>query len=212
MGVLLFVAFIVVPLIELWVIIQIGDAIGLVQTIVALITVSLLGAALVKREGLRAWRNFQEALRAGRAPAKEVVNGALILFAGALMLTPGFVTDAVGLACLLPPSRALIARVVRRRGRVAFGMGGSQGLGWPQAGGPQDSRRGGAGAATGPSEAFGGSSRGGSAGGDGSAWRSGRSSQSSGAGPGRAGARRDADVVDVEVVSVERNDDGNEES
>ncbi|CAN5246961.1 MAG: FxsA family protein [Euzebyales bacterium] len=127
MPLLLFCAFIVVPLVELWVILAVRDIIGLGQTIVLLLVVSVLGAALVRREGGRAWRRFREALSAGRMPAEEVVDGALLLGAGALLLTPGFVTDTVGLLLLLPPSRAVVNRLLRSRVRTSFGVAGGPG-------------------------------------------------------------------------------------
>lgn len=122
MAPILFLLFIVVPLLELWIIVQVGDVIGLGWTILLLLTVSLVGAALVKREGTRAWRRFREALEAARLPAREVTDGALVLLGGALMLTPGFATDVVGLLLVLPPSRAVVGRLVRRRVRVSFGV------------------------------------------------------------------------------------------
>lgn len=120
MSALLFVCFVVVPILELAVIIQVGQVAGVVPTIVALIAVSLIGAALVKREGLRAWHRVGETLRTGRMPAREVVDGALVLAGGALMLTPGFLTDAVGLLLVIPATRALVNRLVRTRVRSIF--------------------------------------------------------------------------------------------
>ena len=122
---ILAIAFIVVPLAELAVIIAVGDLIGLLPTLLLLLVVSAAGAWLSKREGLAAWRRFQLALADGRVPTVEVADGAMILLAGALLLTPGFLTDVVGILLLLPPTRAtarrlaprLAARRMRRRGR-----------------------------------------------------------------------------------------------
>jgi UPF0716 protein FxsA len=122
---LLAIAFILVPLAELAVLIAVGDWIGLVPTLVLLLVVSVAGAWLAKREGLAAWRRFQLALAEGRMPTVEVADGAMILLAGALLLTPGFLSDVVGVLLLLPPTRAmarrlaprLAARRLRRRGR-----------------------------------------------------------------------------------------------
>lgn len=122
MGPILFVLFIVIPIIELAVIIQVGQLVGVGWTLVALIAMSLIGAALVKAEGLRAWQRVREALAQSRMPAEEVVDGALVLLGGALMLTPGFLTDGVGLLLVLPPSRALLNRGIRGRVRGAFGL------------------------------------------------------------------------------------------
>lgn len=122
MGPVLFVLFIVIPIVELAVIIQVGQLVGVGWTLVALIAMSLIGAALVKAEGLRAWRRVREALAESRMPAEEVIDGALVLLGGALMLTPGFLTDGVGLLLVVPPSRALLNRGIRGRVRGAFGL------------------------------------------------------------------------------------------
>ena len=111
---LLLIAFIVVPIAELAVILQIGDAIGLWWTIALLVADSILGSLLMRSQGRAAWRRFNAALRSGRPPSREIVDGALIVFGGALLLTPGFLTDIFGLSLLLPPSRAVIRRVLLR--------------------------------------------------------------------------------------------------
>lgn len=126
---LLFLAFLVMPLVELWVILQVGEMVGGWWTILLLVVDSVVGAVIVRREGRRAWTAFREALGAGRWPADEVAQGALVLVGGALLLTPGFVTDVMGLAFVLPPTRALLARVIRARvaaGAIrVVGLGGS---------------------------------------------------------------------------------------
>lgn len=111
---LLFGLFLVVPLLELYVIIELGRAIGLVPTLLVLFLDSVLGAAIARSQGRQAWRRFNEAMSAGRMPGREVVDGALILLGGALLLTPGFITDAVGFALLLPPTRAALRSLLRR--------------------------------------------------------------------------------------------------
>lgn len=108
MPLLLLFAFVIVPLVELAVIVQVAQLTNLPVTLVLLLAVSLIGAVLVKREGGRAWRAFREALAAGRTPAREVADGMMVLVGGALLLTPGFVTDAVGLLLVFPPTRALL--------------------------------------------------------------------------------------------------------
>lgn len=112
MALLLVVLFIVVPIAELYVIIQVGQAIGVLNTIALLILDSLVGAWLWRSQGRAVWRRFNEALAAGRVPHREVLDGVLVIFGGALLLTPGFITDVLGLALLLPPTRAVIRRVV----------------------------------------------------------------------------------------------------
>ena len=112
---ILLVLFLVVPLIELAIIIQVGQSIGLVWTIVILVADSVLGSLLVRSQGRTAWRRFTEAIQAGRPPAREVMDGVLVIGGGALLLTPGFVSDLVGIALLLPPTRAVVRRIVLRR-------------------------------------------------------------------------------------------------
>jgi UPF0716 protein FxsA len=110
--------FIVVPIAELAVIIQVGEAIGVWWTIALLIADSLLGSLLMRHQGRAAWRRFTESVGSGRVPAREVLDGALVLFGGAMLLTPGFLSDILGALLLLPPTRAVIRGVlVRRFGR-----------------------------------------------------------------------------------------------
>jgi UPF0716 protein FxsA len=130
---ILVLAFIVVPLAELAVIIGVGNTIGLLPTLLLLLGVSVAGAWLAKREGLAAWNRFQLAVAEGRMPTVEVADGAMILLAGALLLTPGFLTDVVGVLLLLPPTRALARRLAPRlaarrlrRGRVVIVDGTSR--------------------------------------------------------------------------------------
>jgi UPF0716 protein FxsA len=107
--------FVLVPIVELFVILQVGAAIGAWWTIALLVAASVLGSVLMRAQGRAVWRRFGEAVRAGRPPATEVADGALVLFGGALLLTPGFATDALGLALLIPPTRAIVRRVLVRR-------------------------------------------------------------------------------------------------
>ncbi len=113
--VLLFVA---VPIAELYVILQVGDAIGAVPTILILVADSLLGSALLRSQGRSVWRRFNEAIASGRMPHREVFDGVAVIFGGAFLITPGFITDVIGLLLLIPPTRALLQRfAVRRIGR-----------------------------------------------------------------------------------------------
>src|ERR687887_140686 len=102
--------FIVVPIVEIYVIIQVGQAIGALWTIALLIADSIIGARLLAWQGRSAWRRFQDALAAGRMPHREIFDGVMIVIGGTLLLTPGFVTDVFGLLLLLPPTRAVIRR------------------------------------------------------------------------------------------------------
>lgn len=115
MVAVLAVVFLVVPLVELFVLVQVGQAIGVWSTIGLLLLMSVLGGWLVKREGLGVWRRIRAAVAAGRVPGRELVDALLILFGGALMLTPGFVSDAVGMSLLLPPVRAVVRRILMVR-------------------------------------------------------------------------------------------------
>lgn len=123
MPLLLLLAFIGIPLLEISIIGEVQEALGWPVTIAILVLDSLFGAILVRQEGTRAWRRFTGALSAGRPPATEVVDGALILFGGALLLTPGFFTDIVGLACVIAPTRALLRSLLVRRFAAGGGLG-----------------------------------------------------------------------------------------
>jgi UPF0716 protein FxsA len=112
---LLVVLFIAVPIVELAVIIQVGQEIGVLPTIAILVADSILGSVLMRSQGRAAWRRFNEAIAAGRPPAREVLDGVLVIFGGALLLTPGFVTDILGLLLLIPPTRAVFRGLLVRR-------------------------------------------------------------------------------------------------
>jgi UPF0716 protein FxsA len=105
---LLFLLFLVVPFAELFVLIQVGQVIGALPTIGLLIAISVIGAWLVKREGFATLARARERIDAGQVPGREIVDGVLILFAGALLVTPGFLTDVLGVLLLLPPIRAAL--------------------------------------------------------------------------------------------------------
>jgi UPF0716 protein FxsA len=133
-------AFVVIPLVEIWVILQVGQLVGPWWTILLLVLDSMLGAWLIKREGGRAWRALREALQGGRMPAKEIADGALILIGGTLMLSPGFVLDIAGILLILPftrpVARRLLTSVVERRLVVAPSFGPPFGPGNAQRPGP----------------------------------------------------------------------------
>ena len=117
---LLILIFIVVPIVELAVLIQVGQALGVLPTIALLLAVSFVGAWLVKREGIGVWHRFRRQVERGGIPARELADGVMIMFAGALLLTPGFVTDLLGLLLLTPPVRAAIraSTLARFTGRI----------------------------------------------------------------------------------------------
>lgn len=143
---LLLLAFLVVPIIELYLFVEVSSQIGFGAALLWIVGVSVVGAWLVKREGMSAFRRANEKVAVGEVPTDELITGILILFAGALMLTPGFLTDGVGMLLLFPPSRALVRS--RLRSRFATGpivIGGR--FGGPLGGfgaGPTDTRGGGA--------------------------------------------------------------------
>lgn len=109
---LLATLFILVPLAEAWVLLTVGEQIGLLPTFAIMLGTGVVGAWLAKREGVRALKNVQSALEAGRLPGRELVSGALVLVGGVLLLTPGFLTDLVGLFCLFPPTRLLVSHLL----------------------------------------------------------------------------------------------------
>jgi UPF0716 protein FxsA len=105
--------FIVVPIVELYVIIQIGSLIGVWPTIALLLADAVLGSLLLRHQGRGAWRRFNAALAERRFPGREVADGLLIAIGGTLLLTPGFVTDILGAIFLIPPTRAIVRRLMR---------------------------------------------------------------------------------------------------
>jgi UPF0716 protein FxsA len=119
----LFLLFLLVPVLEIYVIIQVGQAIGGWPTVALLLIESLLGAWIVRHEGRRAWRALNETFRGGRLPDRELSDAALVLVGGVLLLTPGFVTDAFGFLFVLPFTRPavrrLLAAYVARRVRIS---------------------------------------------------------------------------------------------
>ena len=115
--------FVLLPLAELALLLQVGRLIGLAWTLALVIATGFLGATLARRQGIRAWRAIQGELRAGRVPGSALVDGLLILIGGIVLLTPGILTDLVGFALLLPPTRAAVKRSLRRRFEKAIERG-----------------------------------------------------------------------------------------
>lgn len=121
---------ILVPLAELYVIVQVGQAIGALQTLGLLVLSSILGGVLLRSQGRLAWRRFRGAIDAGRMPAKEVIDGALVVFGASLLIVPGFIGDVFGLLLLLPPTRVVVRKALlsgaRGRALMAFAaLGGA---------------------------------------------------------------------------------------
>ena len=126
MGKLLVVLFVVVPLVETFLLAKIGAILGWTNTILLVLATGVLGGWLAKLEGARAWRKWREALTRGQMPEDGVLSGLLLLVGGALLITPGVLTDAVGLLLLLPPTRRAIANFIRPRLKKRFMEGPSQ--------------------------------------------------------------------------------------
>lgn len=115
---ILLAIFLVVPLVEIYLLIKIGGIIGAPWTIFLVVFTALLGAFLVRSQGFSTLRRIQANLDAGELPAMELLEGVFLLVAGALLLTPGFFTDAVGFACLTPPLRRALIRYAVGRGLI----------------------------------------------------------------------------------------------
>ncbi len=123
---LLLVLFFTVPLIEIYLLIQVGGVIGAVPTVVLVVFTAVLGAGLLRLQGFATLARVQGMLLQGKVPAIEVMEGAVLLVAGVLLLTPGFFTDAIGFLCLVPSlRRGLIIWAIRRGVVRATGMGGA---------------------------------------------------------------------------------------
>ena len=112
MALLLFALLLIVPFLELWAVVAVASQIGIGSTLLLLVLISAMGVWLVRREGVVVWRRVNAEVQAGRAPAKQLVDGAMILLGGSLLIVPGFITDVIGLLLLLPPTRALLRPAV----------------------------------------------------------------------------------------------------
>ena len=109
---ILFTAFLIVPFVEIYVLLQVGGLIGAFPTIFLVVFTAVLGAWLLRRQGFATWQRFQAALAQGQIPAYEMIEGPILLVGGALLLTPGFFSDCLGFACLIPPLRRKIAQYI----------------------------------------------------------------------------------------------------
>lgn len=109
---LLLLIILVVPLAEIYLLLQVGSFIGAVPTVILVIFTAVLGSFLLRQQGFTTFRRFQESLAKGEVPAYEIVEGPLILLGGLLLLTPGFITDIMGIVCLIPPLRKKVAQYV----------------------------------------------------------------------------------------------------
>ena len=141
MAVVLLFLFLALPIAEIYVIIQVGGAIGIWPTLALLILDGFVGAALARSQGRAAWERFNRALTDGRVPARETFDGAMIILGGALLLAPGFITDLVGFALLIPPTRAVVRAVLARLAGRRIGFGWRCGRACYERAGPAPGRR-----------------------------------------------------------------------
>jgi UPF0716 protein FxsA len=137
MLLILVLLFVAIPITELYLIVQVAHSIGALDTLALLLLISIVGGWLVRHEGLGVLARLQQQVGNGRVPTNELIDGAILLLAGALMLTPGFLTDIVGLLLLVPPVRIALRRLVVRRyrrrmaeGRVSGRHAGRGRQGW----------------------------------------------------------------------------------
>ncbi|MGR9115603.1 MAG: FxsA family protein [Gammaproteobacteria bacterium] len=108
----IFLLFLIIPFVEIYLLLAIGGIIGILPTVFLVVFTAVLGAWLLRQQGFATWRRFQTSLEQGAVPAYEMIEGPILLVGGALLLTPGFFTDVVGFACLIPQLRRKIARYV----------------------------------------------------------------------------------------------------
>ncbi len=120
---ILFLFFLIAPFVEIYVLLQVGGIIGAFPTIFLVVFTAALGAWLLRRQGLATWQRFQASLNQGTIPAYEMIEGPILLVGGALLLTPGFFTDAMGFACLIPALRRKIAQYIIENHLLATGSG-----------------------------------------------------------------------------------------
>ena len=125
LGPALFVIFLLVPLFEIYLLLQVGSVIGVGWTVFAVVFTAILGAFLVRLQGFTTLNRVRRQLDEGELPAMELLEGVFLLVAGALLLTPGFFTDAVGFACLTPPFRRAVIRYLIRRGTIVHQRSGA---------------------------------------------------------------------------------------
>lgn len=119
---LVFLVFLIVPFIEIYLLLQIGGIVGVFPTIFLVVSTAIIGASLLRHQGLATLQRFQENLQRGEIPAYEMVEGPILLVGGALLLTPGFFTDVIGFACLIPAARRKIAQYLIEKHLIQAGV------------------------------------------------------------------------------------------
>lgn len=120
----LFLALVVTPIVELWIILKVGAAIGAGYTVLLILLTAIIGAMLLRYQGFSTLFKARQKMEEGKIPAKEMVEGLMLAFAGALMLTPGFVTDTIGFLLLMPPVRSLL--IEHFQSNIVFAASGGQ--------------------------------------------------------------------------------------
>lgn len=129
------VLFLVIPIIEIYVLIQVGSVIGALPTILLVVATAVIGAFLLRQQGISTFMRFQQNMTTGQLPAKEMLEGVMLLIGGALLMTPGFFTDAIGFLCLIPFTRQWMANfiisksIVQVKSKMSDGMGAQMGEG-----------------------------------------------------------------------------------
>lgn len=108
----IFLFFLIVPFVEIYLLLQLGGIVGIIPTVLLVVFTAVLGAFLLRKQGFATWQRLQENLAKGAVPAYEMIEGPILLVGGALLLTPGFFTDALGFACLIPQMRKKFAKYV----------------------------------------------------------------------------------------------------
>ena len=129
------VLFLIIPIIEIYLLIKVGEIIGALPTIILVVLTAVIGAGLLRQQGLSTLARFQQNLSTGKLPAQELVEGILLAVGGALLMTPGFVTDTIGFLCLIPFSRKFIAATIIKNStmKMTSKMGGfTQDEAWQQ--------------------------------------------------------------------------------
>jgi len=119
---LVFLAFLIIPFVEIYLLLQIGGLVGVFPTIALVVLTAIIGASLLRQQGLATWQRFQENLAKGQVPAYEMVEGPILLVGGALLLTPGFFTDIIGFSCLIPPIRRKMAQYIIEKRLISAGI------------------------------------------------------------------------------------------
>ena len=120
--------FLVVPILEIYLLIEVGSVIGAPLTILLIVATAVIGAFLLRQQGMSTLARFQKSMSSGALPAKEMMEGVLLVAGGALLMTPGFFTDTVGFLCLIPFSRQFMVNLIIKRSmfKMQSGMAGSR--------------------------------------------------------------------------------------